>query len=84
MSRRSKLVQRLQQRPRDFTWDELVRLLTGFGYRQARPGRTGGSRRRFVHPLHPTIILHRPHPRNTLKMYQIYQVVEILQTEGLI
>lgn len=79
-----KLIDRFQQRPRDFTWNELVRLLRGVGYRQAKPGRTGGSRRRFVHLLYPTIILHQPHPGNTLKMYQVDQVRDILEKEGLI
>ena len=84
MNRRARLLERFRQRPRDFTWDELLRLLRGFGYRQAKPGKTGGSRRRFVHPTYPVIILHRPHPGNTLRMYQIDQVLEILEQEGLI
>ena len=79
-----KLIDRFQQRPRDFTWNELVRLLRGFGYRQAKPGRTGGSRRRFVLPPYPTIILHQPHPGNTLKMSQVDQVKDILEKEGLL
>ena len=50
MGRKAKLLARLQQRPRDFTWDELTTLLKAFGYKQAKPGKIGGSRRRFVHP----------------------------------
>lgn len=32
MTRKDKLVARLKSRPRDFTWDELVRLLASLGY----------------------------------------------------
>lgn len=50
MSRKGKLVKRLKGRPKDFTWDELRRLLVSLGYELAKSGKTGGSRRRFVHP----------------------------------
>ncbi len=62
MSRRDKLVARLKGRPKDFTWDELVKLLAGLGYVEAVTGKTGGSRRRFVHATAPAIVLHEPHP----------------------
>ena len=43
MSRRDKLVSRLRGKPKDFTWDELVRLLEGVGYSEAAAGKTGGA-----------------------------------------
>jgi hypothetical protein len=57
MGRRDKLITRLKSRPRDFMWEELVRLLEGLGYAEAKTGKTGGSRRRFAHPAAPTIVL---------------------------
>lgn len=33
---------------------------------------------------HPTISLHRPHPRSVLKRYQVEQIEEVLRGEGLI
>lgn len=84
MSRRDKLALRLKGRPKDFTWDELVRLLEGLGYVQAMTGKTGGSRRRFVHATAPTIALHKPHPGNIVKMYVIDDVLRVLIEEGLI
>lgn len=84
MSRRDKLVARLRARPKDFTWEELVRLLEGLGYSEAATGRTGGSRRRFVHATAPTIALHKPHPGNIVKAYVIEDVVRLLTEEGLI
>ena len=62
MTRRGKLMARFKAKPKDFTWDELVRLLEGLGYREVAPGKTGGSRRRFVHETAPVITLHKPHP----------------------
>jgi predicted RNA binding protein YcfA (HicA-like mRNA interferase family) len=84
MSRRDKLVARLKSRPKDFTWDELVRLLEGLGYTEAKAGKTGGSRRRFVHPKAPMIALHKPHPGNIVKLYVIDDVLRLLREEGLL
>jgi len=84
MSRKDKLLARLQQRPRGFTWDELAALLNSLGYEQAKPGKTGGSRRRFVHLTAATITLHKPHPGNILKMYIINDILEVLKEEELL
>lgn len=84
MSRHDKLVERLKAKPKDFTWRELERLLHGLGYQEVKPGKTGGSRRRFVHPNGSTISLHKPHPGNLLKGYQVEQVLETLMQEGLL
>jgi hypothetical protein len=84
MTRREKLIARLKNKPRDFTWDELVRLLEGLGYREAAAGKTGGSRRRFIHLTAPTIALHKPHPGSIVKIYVIEELVRMLTEEGLI
>lgn len=84
MSRRDKLVARLKGKPKDFSWDELVRLLEGLDYAEATTGKTGGSRRRFVHATASTIALHKPHPGNIVKMYIIDDVLRVLTEEGLI
>lgn len=84
MSRRDKLIARLKGRPKDFTWDELVRLLEGLGYAEVRGGKTGGSRRRFVHASAPIITLHKPHPGNVVKMYVVDELLRVLVEEGLI
>jgi len=84
MGRREKLVARLKGRPKDFTWDELVRLLEGLGYVEAATGKTGGSRRRFIHETAPTVALHKPHPGNIVKMYVIDDVIRLLIEEDLI
>lgn len=84
MSRKDKLLSRLQRRPNDFTWNELSALLKSYGYKQAKPGKTGGSRKRFIHPTSATITLHKPHPNNILKMYVIDDIIELLKNEGML
>jgi HicA toxin of bacterial toxin-antitoxin, len=82
MTRREKLLKRLLSQPKDFTWEELQTLLYGFGFEEVPTGKTGGSRRRFANENGIVISLHKPHPRNILKSYQIGQVIEILSEEG--
>jgi hypothetical protein len=84
MSKIEKLLSRLRQRPKDFTWDELTSLLKKLEYKPGKKGKTGGSRRRFIHPTAPPIILHKPHPQNILKRYTIDDILEILESEGMI
>ena len=84
MSKKQKLLARLQKRPKDFTWDELSSLLASLDYREVKTGKTGGSRRRFVHQILPTLTLHKPHPQNTLKRYAIDQILEVFEKEGIL
>lgn len=60
------------------------RFLRGSAIGLAQQGNTGGSRRRFVHDTHAAINLHKPHPGNELKKYQMTQIITHLKGEGLI
>ena len=84
MGRNEKLLARLKQRPKDFTWGELASLLKSLGYVQRKTGKTGGSRRRFVHATAPTITLHKPHPGRIVKRYVINDILDLLRREGMI
>ena len=84
MGRKEKLLARLQQRPKDFTWDDLTSLLKSLGYVQRKTGKTGGSRRRFVHPTAPGITLHKPHRTRIVKMYVINDILGFLRREEMI
>lgn len=84
MGKHEKLVAKFKSRPRNFTFDELEALLTGFGYTRCNAGKTSGSAVRFVHPEYQAIRLHKPHPGNELKRYIIDDVMEKLESEGLI
>jgi hypothetical protein len=85
VSRKEKLIKRLLGRPKDFTYDELVSLLGYFEYFELKKGKTGGSRRAFVQQETRHVIrLHKPHPKNVLKRYQIDEIIDHLTNNGLL
>jgi hypothetical protein len=81
MSAIEKLLERFKAIPADFTWDELTRVLSHFGY-AAQKGK--GSRRKFKAERLPTLILHEPHPGRIVKQYAVRYVREALENEGLL
>ena len=82
MSRKSKLIDRFLSIPADFTWDELLKVLTSCGYKEINTGKTAGSRRRFVDESGNIILLHKPHPVNIVKKYALRQVLQDLREKG--
>jgi hypothetical protein len=85
MSRQEKIINRLLSRPKDFSYDELVTLLKLFSYVEVKTGKTSGSRRAFISRNNGHIIrIHKPHPENTLRKYQIDYIIEELKKENLI
>lgn len=82
MAKIEKLIEKLLSKPTDFTWEELIKILAHFGYRELRKGKTGGSRRRFADDENNIITLHKPHPRNILKPYTVKDVVAHLKERG--
>jgi len=85
MSKTKKLLDRFLLKPKDFTYDELKRLLKSFGYEEAKTGKTAGSRTAFINRANRHIIrLHKPHPGNILKHYQLNSIEEELKRKGVI
>ena len=84
MGQKEKLIQRLKSRPRDFTFNEAETLLVYLSYRRLDKGKTSGSRVAFVSDDHAPILLHKPHPRKELLAYQIKQLIDTLEQEGLL
>jgi len=80
MSKIDKLIARLFSYPKDFTYNELKTLLISFGYNEIQGA---GSRVCFSKDDHK-IKLHKPHPGNILKAYQLDLVIEELIAKGLI
>ena len=82
MSKFQKALDRLKSKPRDFTWRELQKIMSHFGYQELRGG---GSRRKFMNPkTRISVSLHEPHPKPILKMYVIELIIEHLKEEGLL
>ncbi len=84
MGQKEKLIQKLKSRPADFTFEEVESLLRHFSYSRSNKGRTSGSRVMFTSEKYAPILLHRPHPRKELLAYQVKQLMEILEQEGLL
>ena len=82
MGQKDKLIKRLKSKPRDFTFEEAETLLNYLGFIASNKGKTSGSRVMFMSETHGTILLHKPHPRNELKNYQIKQLLDVLEQEG--
>ncbi len=82
MTKAEKLINRFLSRPNDFTYNELRRLLSSFGYKeqQGSGSRVVFSNERIKH----NIKLHKPHPGNILKMYQIDLIIKELISNGLL
>lgn len=85
MSKKDKLLKRLKSKPSDFTYDELRTLLNYLGFVEDNKGKTSGSRVTFLSDsLNRVIRLHKPHPSNVMKEYQIKQVIVTLKKIGVI
>ena len=85
MSTKDKLIERFKKLPKDFTFDEAESLLGYMTYRRSNKGRTSGSRVMFTSDKYKTkILLHKPHPRKELLEYQVKQLIDLLEQEGLL
>jgi predicted RNA binding protein YcfA (HicA-like mRNA interferase family) len=84
MSKREKLLRRLLSKPKDFTFDEAVTLLRQLGYELDNKGKTSGSAVSFVSNQKHTITIHKPHPGNILKSYQVKHIIEELKNAEII
>ncbi len=80
MSKIEKLLEKFKSVPKDFTWDELVKILNHLDYFEVKnKGKTRGSRCKFSNKENDIISLHKPHPSNIVKQYVIRQLLEKLE-----
>ena len=82
MGTKEKLIVRFKGKPKDFSYDELKRLLGFFGYseEQASGSRVVFSNKQIGHKIK----LHKPHPINVLKRYQIEYIDQELKDLGIL
>lgn len=83
MGTKDKLIERFKQMPKDFKWEELVRLFAAFGYEMDNKGRTSGSRVIFKKGQ-SAYAAHKPHPESIVKRYVLKQVSDFLKENNLI
>ena len=61
MGTKEKLTERFKSQPKDFTWNEYVRLFGALGFEPSNKGRTSGSRVIFTKG-DMSHTAHKPHP----------------------
>ena len=81
MSKKEKLINRLLNKPKDFTFDEIEALLSYFGY-EIKQGGTGSGVKFIKKGSNEIINFHKPHPNGILKRYVLDQVIEKLKRDG--
>jgi len=86
VSTKEKLIRRFCSLPKDFTFDELSKLLSGFGYEISNKGKTSGSRVRFLNKEMQLVIdIHRPHSSGApIKEIALKDIYNKLKMTGLI
>ena len=72
MTKIDKLLRKFLNNPKDFTWNELIKLLKSFGFEKLEGS---GSRVKFINPDKDVIELHKPHPGNIIKPYIIKKII---------
>lgn len=77
MGRKEKLKAKLDTLPKNFTWDELVTLMSQYGFKLLNAKR-GSGRKFYNDKIDMLAIFHEPHPEKTLKRYVLEEVKQLL------
>ena len=80
MSKKEKLIERIQGLPKDFTFSELETLLIYFGFEKSNKGKTSGSRVKFYHnEKEKQYLAHKPHLTSIIKEKALKDIVDFLK-----
>lgn len=83
MSTKGKLKDRFCSLPNDFTFEELIRLFSSFGFELDNKGKSSGSRVAFIKD-DDTFTMHKPHPGNIVKKGTLKNIKEYLEEKDLL
>lgn len=83
MGSNEKLIDSFRTLPKDFTWNEFVRLFGILGFVLGNKGKTSGSRIIFTKG-NMKYIAHKPHPEKYIKMYVMKQTLEFFKNNNLL
>ncbi|NOT37714.1 MAG: type II toxin-antitoxin system HicA family toxin [Saprospiraceae bacterium] len=85
MSKFQKILDRIINGSGTITYTELIYVLSKLGYKEIKTGKTSGSRVAFYNDNKKLLIrLHKPHPGNELKDYQIKLICAHLEQNKLL
>lgn len=83
MSKFEKAKERIKSKPKDYTYAEAKSLLSQMGFVEYHKGKTSGSRVKFYREEDQKIILlHKPHPDDTMKPGAVGDLLEFLVSLG--
>ena len=83
MSKLEKALQRLKDKPKDYTYSEAKQLLGQLRFIEYNKGKTSGSRVKFYRPSDKTIILlHKPHPGDIMPPAATRDLLDTLKNRG--
>ena len=77
------MIARLKTRPKNFTFNETKTLMGLCGYTLSNLGETSGSRVCFIKGSR-VFRMHKPHPNQELLTYQVKELIDELNQEGLL
>lgn len=83
MSKKEKLIQRFLSNPMDFTFDEMIKLFSIFGFTLQNKGKSSGSRVLFQRGA-DKFIMHKPHPGNIVVPGAMKSADDYIQSNKLI
>jgi hypothetical protein len=85
MSKHEKLKEKLLRLPKNFSYEEMVTMLAGYGYVKAERRRTSGSAVIFYNEeINDKIMFHKPHPEKELKRYILELIIEKLKSNNML
>ncbi len=85
MSKHEKLKEKLLRTPFNFSYDEMVTLLKGYGYHPYDRGRSSGSAVMFYNQeTGDKIMFHKPHPGKELKKYILHLIIGKLKNNKML
>jgi hypothetical protein len=86
MSTKDKLIERFKTQPKDFTFDELKKLLNNLGFELSNKGKTSGFRVKFNNDaLKIAILVHKPHTTGApVKETALKEIHDYLDSNNLI
>lgn len=83
MSKLQKAKERILSLPKDYSYTEARYLLSQLGFVEYSKGKTSGSRVKFYRETDKRIILlHKPHPSDTMKSGALKSLVNYLKEAG--
>lgn len=83
MGSKEKLIERFKRQPRNFTWQEFVRLFGSLGFELDNKGASSGSRVAFLKG-DLSFLAHKPHPDHYMKGYMMSRALKFLENNNLI